>query len=512
MCGIVGFVGKNNAKFDLKTIKILMYMNSKERGTDACGVFTPELGILKSTGEAYDFLYKNEEKIIPSSIFIGHVRAKTKGLNSNENAHPFQYENIVGVHNGTLINNDDLVKEIGGNPIDFKVDSQAIFYRLGNDKKATVLSDLKGPAAVLFQDTTDPEILYAFRNDERPLVFGKKKEGLYISSIFDPLDWAGCTSIEYALPGYIYQIRNGEIAKKWKIKYNKVAENILDVKNISQVPSSCLTGLIFYVTGGTIIPYNYAKSIEPGYYRILNTSVEEQIDLFKVDSFKDVEYEQTNKSNISLASVKTLFVKGSFVVCNYDLWDTPKKKNRRLVASKGDLLKLDVPMKTFASTTIKVRHLKSGRIETLNPTHVIPLFETSEVLKLAREQGIKLQQNELTNVSVSLETKDRLIKRVQILLQNFTSGIPNENLINLDVDPTERPIDMAFEIESQPTKIYNLIEKAQRAFSRILDKLPKEDELAIQLKDDLVSFNKEAEECKAILISMEDEITEESNV
>lgn len=511
MCGIVGFVGTGKSQFDLNTIKILMYVNSKQRGTDACGVFTPELGILKSTGEAYDFLYKNEDKIVPSNIFIGHVRAKTKGVNSDENAHPFIYDNIVGVHNGTLTNNDDLIKEVGGNPVDFKVDSQAIFYRLGKDKKATVLSDLKGPAAVLFQDTTSPDILYAFRNDERPLVFGKRPEGLYISSIADPLEWVNCTHIEHALPGYIYQLRNGIVEKKWKIRYHKVAENILDVKYINHVPSACLDGLILYVTGGNSIPYNYLNCIVPGYYRIQSTTAEDQVNLFKVDALKDTEYEQTLKSNISLASVKSLFVKGSFVLSNYDLYDTGKKKNRRLVASKGDLLKIDVPLKTFSSTTIKVRHMKSGRIETLNVADVLPLFEASEVWKAARAQGIKLQQTEVTNGTPGGETKDLLIKRVQALLSKVSSGTPTDNLINLDVDPSERPIDMALEIESQPTKIYNLIEKAQKTFSKILEKLPKDDALVAELKEDIQAFHKEAEECKAILIAMEDEATETLN-
>lgn len=506
MCGIVGFVGRNNAKFDLNTIKILMYMNSKERGTDACGVFTPELGILKSTGEAYDFLYKNEDKIVPSNVFIGHVRAKTKGANSDENAHPFQYEGIVGVHNGTLTNNDDLIKEVGGNPLDFKVDSQAIFYRLGLDKKATVLSDLKGPAAVVFQDTTSPDILYAFRNDERPLVFGRRPEGLYISSISEPLQWTNCKDIEYALPGYIYQIRNGELEKKWRIRYHKASENILEVKHVSNVPSACLAGLILYLNGGQIIPYAYGQVVEPGYYRIKHTVVEDQIQLYKVDKYKDEEYEQTSKSNINLSSIKSLFVKGSFVVANYNLTERTRKKNKRSVASKGDLLKIDVPMKSFASEIIKVKHLKSGRIETISPADVLPLFETSTVLKLAREQGIKLKQNDLNYTSDS--NKDQLIKRVQSLVSKIVSGVPTDNLTNLDIDPAERPIDMAFEIESQPTKIYNLITKAQTIFNKMIEKLPEEKELI----EEINSFNKEAEECKSILIAMEDDITETETV
>lgn len=505
MCGIVGFVGTNNAQFDLNTIKILMYVNSKERGTDACGVFTPELGILKSTGEAYDFLYKNEDKIVPSSIFIGHVRAKTKGANSDENAHPFQYENIVGAHNGTLTNNDDLIKQVGGNPLDFKVDSQAIFYRLGKDKKATVLSDLKGPAAVLFQDTTDPDVLYAFRNDERPLVFGKRPEGLYISSISDPLEWTNCTEIEHALPGYIYRIRDGKLEKKWRIRYHKATENILDVKYIANVPSACLAGLILYVNGGNAIPYSSFQNIKPGYYRIKHTTVEDQLQLYSVENFNDKIYEQTSKTNVNLASVKSLFIKGSFVVANYNLTAGSKKKQKRTVASKGDLLKIEGPMKTFAQETIKVRHLKSGRTETVNVSDVLPLFEIHEVLRIAREQGIKLQHNELP---VSTFTKDQLIQRVKNLTNKFISGTPLDNFTNLDIDPSERPIDMAFEIESQPAKIHSLIVKAQSVFTKIAIKFPEETELVAEINE----FNKEAEECKNILIAMEDDITESETV
>lgn len=504
MCGIIGFSGAGKAAFDLNTIKILMYVNSKERGTDACGVFTPKLGILKSTGEAYNFLYKNEEKITPSDIFIGHVRAKTKGVNSDENAHPFQYENIVGVHNGTLTNSDDLIKEIGGLPIDFKVDSQAIFFRLGNDKKATVLSNLKGSAAVLFQDTTNPEVLYAFRNDERPLVFGKRPEGLYISSIQDPLEWTGCTDIEHALPGYIYEIKDGKISKRWKIPYHKSTENILEIKRISDIPAECLNDLILYINpGNNHIPYDHTKKVMAGYYRIQQTTLDSQVNLLHVDDTKDVLYTQTHKDSINLASVKALFIKGGFVVSNYTLTEGGKKKNKRKIANKGDLMKIDVPMKSFDSTTIKVKHLVSGRIETIKVEDVLPLFETSEVLRIARMQNIKLTPKEFSSNLIE-ESVESLTKRVQNLISGVSSNLLPPSLTNLDLDPSERPIDMAFEIESQPTKIYNLIEKFQATLSKVIAKLPANDES----RQELIDLNTEAEECKNILISMNDDVTE----
>src|SRR5690606_21890089 len=65
--------------------------------------------------------------------FIGHCRAATKGSVSVANAHPFAFENVVGVHNGTL-------KSSFKNSTLYDTDSEAIYKGL-NDIEPSDLSE-----------------------------------------------------------------------------------------------------------------------------------------------------------------------------------------------------------------------------------------------------------------------------------------------------------------------------------------------------------------------------------
>lgn len=73
-----------------------MYYNSKERdSTDATGIYSPKNDIKKSAESCKEFLASTE--IIPDTTFIGHVRKKTYGAKTAEEAHPFRFDNVVGV-------------------------------------------------------------------------------------------------------------------------------------------------------------------------------------------------------------------------------------------------------------------------------------------------------------------------------------------------------------------------------------------------------------------------------
>ena len=86
MCGIVGYVGKNNAKDILiNGLKALEY-----RGYDSSGIaLTQEnkINIIKSEGK----VSRLEDKLtndIYSNVGIGHTRWATHGIPNEINAHP----------------------------------------------------------------------------------------------------------------------------------------------------------------------------------------------------------------------------------------------------------------------------------------------------------------------------------------------------------------------------------------------------------------------------------------
>ena len=105
MCGIVGYIGQNQAMPVLiKGLKKLEY-----RGYDSSGiaVFSDHLQVGKTKGRLADL----EEKIktdgsINGCVGIGHTRWATHGAPDDVNAHPHTSSNgrISVVHNGIIEN------------------------------------------------------------------------------------------------------------------------------------------------------------------------------------------------------------------------------------------------------------------------------------------------------------------------------------------------------------------------------------------------------------------------
>lgn len=215
-CGLVGFSGKG--KIDFMKLKFLLFWNSVERGRDATGIYTPESGIVKDNVEARKFLNNKKmvSKIKVSNLLIGHVRAKTVGANSVANAHPFEYGDLVGAHNGSLKNHWQIAKNYGFNMSQYDVDSQVLISALNENHKNDdqgdfeALSEYEGAAALLIYNKKD-NVLYACHDKERPLFYGYIKENMYISSIKDSLDLAGCENVTEFPVNTIHLIRDGEI-------------------------------------------------------------------------------------------------------------------------------------------------------------------------------------------------------------------------------------------------------------------------------------------------------------
>ncbi len=110
MCGIVGYIGKNNAlPLLIKGLKHLEY-----RGYDSAGIaYLKDRKIIlkKSVGKISNL----EEKIDltdESFIGIGHTRWATHGKVTEENSHPHQVGHITLVHNGIIENYLSLKQEL----------------------------------------------------------------------------------------------------------------------------------------------------------------------------------------------------------------------------------------------------------------------------------------------------------------------------------------------------------------------------------------------------------------
>ncbi len=104
MCGIVGYIGEQNAKdVVMKGLERLEY-----RGYDSSGIAIEEKNAQVRVTKAAGKLQALKEKIDPLSLegfrAIGHTRWATHGVPNDSNAHPHQYGRVTVVHNGIIEN------------------------------------------------------------------------------------------------------------------------------------------------------------------------------------------------------------------------------------------------------------------------------------------------------------------------------------------------------------------------------------------------------------------------
>ena len=191
MCGIVGYIGKNEAKdYLIEGLSRLEY-----RGYDSSGICTFEkngLKVLKEEGKLVNLINCISNEKLHADIGIGHTRWATHGIADKTNSHPHlsQDRNFAVVHNGIIENYHelkDMLKQKGftfASQTDTEVIPMLLQYNYCGNVLETIFKTkemLKGSFAVVVLSSYDKDNLYAIRKDS-PLVIGKGKRENFIAS------------------------------------------------------------------------------------------------------------------------------------------------------------------------------------------------------------------------------------------------------------------------------------------------------------------------------------------
>ena len=190
MCGIAGFSLSPDSDVDRTLAAQALLAGIAERGADAVGYAhrghdSDGVRVTKLRGGASALLDELDVPAETTQALI-HVRDYTKGHPEIEaNNHPIRHGDVVGIHNGVIENDDDVLARYGIERAapEMTVDSEAIFALVElrrHDPRA--LSELRGAMAAAWLDERDEGTLYLARGRCRPLWLGRTADGLYFAS------------------------------------------------------------------------------------------------------------------------------------------------------------------------------------------------------------------------------------------------------------------------------------------------------------------------------------------
>jgi glucosamine 6-phosphate synthetase-like amidotransferase/phosphosugar isomerase protein len=189
MCGIAGYSLSARSGVQRTLAAQALLAGIAERGADAVGYAfrsgTGPVTVRKQRTGASELL---DRIAVPDGATqaLLHVRDYTKGHPSIEaNNHPIRHGAVVGVHNGLIVNDDDLFAShaIERAKPEMTVDSEIIFAIAERSRGRTgeALEQLYGAMATAWLDEERAELLLG-RGMGRPLWIGRGGHDLFFAS------------------------------------------------------------------------------------------------------------------------------------------------------------------------------------------------------------------------------------------------------------------------------------------------------------------------------------------
>src|SRR5215472_2238314 len=231
MCGIAGYSVSLRSSVDRTLAAQALLAGIADRGADAVGY------AYRGGPDTYPVVTKQrtaasrllERITVPAHAneLLIHVRDYTKGHPSiPANNHPVRHGPVVGIHNGIIVNDDELLAPHSCARAEprMSVDSEAIFALAAhsrNDPRA--LEELAGSMATAWLDQREQGTIFAARGVCRPLWLGRGRDEVFFASTRAALEIASeYTGVKLRLSevrvGTFLALRSGRVACKTRFR------------------------------------------------------------------------------------------------------------------------------------------------------------------------------------------------------------------------------------------------------------------------------------------------------
>ena len=190
MCGIAGYSLSPDARVQRTLAAQALLAGIAERGADAVGYAhrardAKNAAVVKQRSGASKLLDRIHVPDAATHLLV-HVRDYTKGHPAiPANNHPIRHGPVVGIHNGVIVNDDDILSgfDCSRSQPGMTVDSEAIFALAAHaHSDAAALERLRGAMATAWIDERVPDTLFLARGVGRPIWVGTGGAGVFFAS------------------------------------------------------------------------------------------------------------------------------------------------------------------------------------------------------------------------------------------------------------------------------------------------------------------------------------------
>lgn len=376
MCGIVGYVGKNDATpILLKGLEKLEY-----RGYDSAGiaVYNHGINIVKTKGRLAELERKvNNIASIKGNMGIGHTRWATHGAPSDINSHPHSSMNgkVTLVHNGIIENYIELKADLQnrGYKFESETDTEVVaqlfdFYYTGNmvDTLIKVIGLIRGSYALAVMCDDKPNEIVAVRKDS-PMLIGVGEGENFIASDIPAI-------LEHTKKYYLLNDNEIVVLKKDSVKIFDTNKNPIkkDIYEVTwDISSAEKSGYDYFMLKEIMEqPKAIRDTIHP---RIKNNSVNLENDI----NYSDEDINNINKIHIvACGSAYHAAIVGKYVIEDFaripvEVSFASEFRYRNPILNKNDICIIISQSGETADTLAALREAKRRGTRVLSIVNVV---------------------------------------------------------------------------------------------------------------------------------------------